>query len=273
MPADALALALGAACLHALWNLLLARAPDVQSATAVTFLVSVVAFLPVAVARWDVEGAAVPYIVVSSAFELAYLALLAAAYTHAQLSVVYPIARGLAPVLVLGIGVTVLGVGTSAVEVWGVLLVALGVLLVRGLRGGDSRGAAFGVAIAACIAGYTLADARGVEHADPLPYLELVMAGPVLVYATVMAQRRGLPVLKRQLSASTVVAGLATVGGFALALFALQRASAASVAAVRETSVVIAVALAAPVLGERVTPKRVAGAVLVVAGVAILALG
>jgi drug/metabolite transporter (DMT)-like permease len=273
VPADALALALGAACLHALWNLLLARAPDVQTATAVTFAVAVVAFLPVAVVRWDVEAAAVPYIAVSSGFELAYLALLAAAYTYAQLSVVYPVARGLAPVLVLAIGVTILGVGTSAVEVSGVLLVALGVLLVRGLRGGDSRGAAFGVAIAACIAGYTLADARGVDHADPLAYLELVMAGPVVVYAGVTARRRGLPALRRQLGPATVIAGLSTFGAFGLALFALQRASAASVAAVRETSVVIAVALAAPVLGERVTPKRFAGAVLVVAGVAILALG
>jgi drug/metabolite transporter (DMT)-like permease len=273
MPADALALALGAACLHALWNLLLARAPDVQAATAVTFAVAAVAFLPVAVVRWDVEAAAVPYVLVSAAFELAYLALLAAAYTHAQLSVVYPIARGLAPVLVLGIGVTVLGVGTSPVEVWGVLLVALGVLLVRGLRSGDSREAAFGVAIAGCIAGYTLADARGVEHADPLAYLELVMAGPVLLYAAVMARRRGIPALRRQLNPATIVAGLSTYGAFALALFALQRASAASVAAVRETSVVIAVALAAPVLGERVTPRRFAGAVLVVAGVAILGLG
>jgi drug/metabolite transporter (DMT)-like permease len=273
MPADALALALGAACLHALWNLLLARASDVQAATAVTFVIAAVAFLPVAVARWDVEAAAVPYVAVSSGFELAYLALLAAAYTHAQLSVVYPIARGLAPVLVLGIGVAVLGVGTSAIEVWGVLLVAFGVLLVRGLRAGDSRGAAFGVAIAACIAGYTLADARGVDHADPLAYLELVLAGPVVVYAAVMARRRGLRVLRAQFSPSTVIAGLSSFGAFALALFALQRASAASVAAVRETSVVIAVALAAPVLGERVTPKRFAGAVLVVAGVAILGLG
>ncbi|MFL5929849.1 MAG: EamA family transporter [Gaiellaceae bacterium] len=273
MPADALALALAAACLHALWNLLLARAPDVQAATAVTFLFAALAFLPVAVARWEVESDAVPYIAVSSGFELAYLALLAAAYTHAELSVVYPIARGLAPVLVLGIGVTALGVGTSTLEVSAVLLVALGVLLVRGLRAGDSRGAAFGVAIAVCIAVYTLADARGVEHADPLAYLELVMAGPVLVYTAVMTRRRGIPALRRQLSASTVVAGLATFGAFGLVLVALQRASAASVAAVRETSVVIAVALAAPVLGERVTPKRLAGALLVVAGVAILGLG
>ena len=61
---------------------------------------------------------------------------------------VYPVARGLAPVLVLGVGVLVLGTGTSALEVWGVVLVALGVLLVRGLRAGRSRGTAYGVAIA-----------------------------------------------------------------------------------------------------------------------------
>jgi drug/metabolite transporter (DMT)-like permease len=68
-----------------------------------------------------------------------------------------------------------------------------------------------------------------------------------------------------------VVAGLATFIAYALVLAALQRASAASVAAVRETSVVVATALAAVVLKERVGPARIAGAVLVVAGVALLA--
>jgi hypothetical protein len=91
---------------------------------------------------------------VSATFELIY-------HGRAELSVVYPVARGLAPVLVLGVGVAVLGTGTSALEVWGVVLVAVGVLLVRGLRAGHSRGTAYGVAIAASIAGYTLADARG----------------------------------------------------------------------------------------------------------------
>ena len=66
--------------------------------------------------------------------------------------------------------------------------------------------------------------------------------------------------------------GLASFGAFALALAALERASAASVAAVRESSVVIAVVLAAPLLGEQVGRRRVAGAFLVFAGVAILAL-
>jgi drug/metabolite transporter (DMT)-like permease len=76
-----------------------------------------------------------------------------------------------------------------------------------------------------------------------------------------------------EVGAATLIAAPATFGAFALVLFALERASAASVAAVRETSVVIAVALAAPVLGEGVARGRLAGAVLVVIRVAMLATG
>ena len=101
MPADAFALALAAAFLHAIWNVLLARTRDPQAATAVTFCVAVVVWAPVAAARWRVEAGAWKYIAGSAAFELAYVILLATAYERARLSVFYPIARGLAPVLVL----------------------------------------------------------------------------------------------------------------------------------------------------------------------------
>ena len=211
--------------------------------------------------------------VVSAALELAYVALLAAAYGRAELSVVYPVARGLAPVLVLLAGVTALGVGTSGAEVAGVLLVAAGIVLVRGLGSGDWTGLAFGVAIGASIAGYTLADARGIEHADPLTYLWVVLAPSSLAYLAAVWARGGTPRLRQELGVAPVLVGLASFGAFGLALAALQRASAASVAAVRETSVVIAVALAAPILGEPVGTRRVAGAVLVVTGIAVLALG
>jgi len=101
MPLDALALALGAAVLHALWNLLLARERDTEAATAVA-LISLVAVLVLpAVLTWHVESAAVPYVLGSAALELAYVGLLAAAYRRFDLSVVYPVARGLAPVLAL----------------------------------------------------------------------------------------------------------------------------------------------------------------------------
>jgi hypothetical protein len=95
---EALGLALAAAGLHALWNLLLARERDTEATVAVSLVVFVVALAPLAAATWRVEGAAVPYIVASGALELAYIALLAAAYRRFELSLVYPLARGLAPV-------------------------------------------------------------------------------------------------------------------------------------------------------------------------------
>jgi drug/metabolite transporter (DMT)-like permease len=100
-----------------------------------------------------------------------------------------------------------------------------------------------------------------------------VLALPVGVYLAMVARRSGAAALRRALGPATLVAAPATFGAFALVLFALQQASAASVAAVRETSVVIAVGLAAPVLGERVTGRRLAGAAIVVVGVAVLATG
>jgi drug/metabolite transporter (DMT)-like permease len=273
MPATALGLALAAACVHALWNVLLARARDPEAATAVALLVAITAFAPVAAAVWDVRAAVWPFLLGSGAFQLAYFALLAAAYRRAPLSVVYPLARGTAPVLVLVIGIAALGKATSTGQAVGVCLVGVGVILVRGLgRAADGGGVAFGLAIACCIAAYTLIDKNGVRHAGPIPYLELSMLGPSIVYAGGIARLKGRAALRAELSPAIVVAGLATFAAYALVLAALQRASAASVAAVRETSVVLTAVLAGVVLRERVGPGRLAGAVLVAVGVALLSL-
>jgi drug/metabolite transporter (DMT)-like permease len=183
---------------------------------------------------------------------------------------VYPLARGLAPVLVLLVGVLALGTSTTPAQTLGVLLVGAGVIAIRGLRRVAGSGVAFGLAIACCIAGYTLVDKRALEHAAPLPYLELVMVGPAVAYAGALAVRRGLPALRAELNAPALAAGVGGFAAYLLVLLALERASAASVAAVRETSVVIATVLAAPVLGERVGRARIAGAALVVVGIALL---
>jgi drug/metabolite transporter (DMT)-like permease len=271
MPTSALGLALAAAFVHALWNLLLARARDVEAATAVALITAEVVFAPVAVWRWDAHWSVWPYLVASGAFEVAYFALLAAAYRRAPLSVVYPVARGGSPVLVLVIGAAVLSRATSWTQVAGVLVVVAGILLVRGFGDVDTRGVAFGLAIAGCIAGYTLVDKGGVRHAGPIPYLELSMVGPTVVYAGTVAATKRRGAVRAAVGVPSVVAGVATFVAYALVLAALQRASAASVAAVRETSVVIATALAAVVLREHVTRLRLAGAVLVVVGIAVLA--
>jgi len=274
VPAFAFALALAAAFLHALWNLLLARTRDVQAATAVALVSSVVVFAPVTAIVWRADSRVWPFIVTTSLVQLLYFALLATAYTRAELSVVYPIARGTAPVLVLVVGVVALGTGASAGQAAGVCLVGLGVILVRGVRGNaDALGTAFALGIASTIAAYTLVDKHGIRHAGPIPYLELGMTPAALGYAGVALARRGTAPLRAQLRAVPVAAGIISFGAYVLVLAALARASAASVAAVRETSVVIATAAAAPFLKERVGPLRLVGAAVVVTGVALVSLG
>jgi drug/metabolite transporter (DMT)-like permease len=226
--------------------------------------VSVVAGAPFAIVFWRFDSGAWPFLAAGSLLQLAYFALLAFAYTHAELSVVYPVARGLAPVFVLIGSVVLIGAATTSIQVAGVLLVASGVLLVRG--------ALLAVAIACVIATYTVVDKHGVVHASPVAYLELMCIFTGGVYAAFIVGTRGVAVLRAEVNLRSVVAGVATFVAYALVLAALQLASAASVAAVRESSILVATALAAIVLRERVTVWRAAGAVVVVAGIVLLAL-
>jgi drug/metabolite transporter (DMT)-like permease len=250
--------------IHAVWNLLLAGARDPEAATAVALVSAGLVVAPLALWRWELDSEAVPFLVASAALQLAYFALLAAAYRRAELSVVYPLARGLAPVLVLVGAVVFTGAGTSAAQVLGVALVASGILLVRGLRRG--HGVWLGIAIAVLIAAYTVVDKHGVAHASPLTYVWVITLVPGLVYAAT----RKREALRRAFEPRAVIAGIASLTAYGLVLAALKLAPAASVAAVRESSVVIATALAAVVLKERVTAWRLSGAALVVTGVILL---
>jgi drug/metabolite transporter (DMT)-like permease len=271
----AVALALASAALHALWNTLLADADDTHAGTAASLLAAAVLFAPVAVLAWDVDGDAVPYVAGSAALELAYFGLLATAYSRAALTFVYPVARGSAPVLVLAVSVAALGVSLGFWQVAGVLAVAAGVVLVRGAA--LAAGAAalpLALGVGACIAGYTLVDDHGLEHAAALPYFECVLAITAVAYAAAVAARPGGgAALRRAMGARAAVTGIGMFAAYALALAALERAEAAPVAALRETSVVMA-ALAAVLMGrERVPARRLAGAAAVVAGAAAIALG
>lgn len=273
MSALALSFALAAACLHAFWNLLIARARDPESATVVALVAAVVVFAPVTAATWRLDDRAWPFIAVTSLLQLVYFALLATAYRKAELSFVYPVSRGLAPVLVVLVGATVLGETTTAGQIAGVALVGLGVLLVRGLRRPTGPDALlFALAIGVCIASYTLLDKRGIRYAAPITYLELSMVPATLGYAAAVLATRGKARVRAEIGAAAILAGLASFGAYSLVLAALARAPAAPVAAVRETSVVIATALAARVLHERVGAVRLAGSGLVAGGIALLAL-
>ena len=271
MPPEALALALAAAVLHAGWNVFLRGSEDVSARAAVVLGLSVLLFAPVAAATWSVSWAVAPYIAASAAFESAYFALLVAAYRRRELSVVYPVARGSAPLLVLLGTAVVLGRHVSVPAAAGVCLVAAGVVLVRGIRRG-AEGVVVALAIGCAIAGYTLVDKDGLRHAAALPYLELALAPVGLGAVALVAARRGTRVLRAELGWTTLFTAAASFGAYALVLAALRLAPAPQVAAVRETSVVLAALLAAAFLREPVGLERFAGAAAVTGGVALIAL-
>ena len=135
-----LAIVLAAAFIHALWNLIVVAARDRVATTTIVILFGAAVFVPIAVARWNVQAEAWPYIALSSVLELVYFVLLVSAYERAELSLVYPIARGSAPVLVLALAVAFTGAATSVAQVAGVALVAAGVFIVRLFHGQRSSG-------------------------------------------------------------------------------------------------------------------------------------
>jgi drug/metabolite transporter (DMT)-like permease len=250
---------------------LLARAPDTDAATAAALAIALVVFAPFAALGWDVERAAVPYIALSAVFELGFFATLALALRSGEVGLVYPLARGVAPVLVLLVSVVALGTDVTGAQAAGVGVIAAGVLFARGFDGrASARDSGWALACGACIAGYTLTDSYGLDHASPVPYLECVLIPVVLIYVPLVARLRGG--VRRAATPRVGVAALCIFGAYALVLAALERAPAAPVAALRETSVVFATAYAALFLGEPAGGRRIAGAALVVAGITILAL-
>ena len=273
MPISALFLALAAAVVHATWNVLLSGTDDTHSASAVALVVGTIVFAPVALVAWRFDSAAWPYVAASSTLEVLYMVLLSTAYSVAAMSFVYPIARGSAPVLVLVAGAVVAG-ATVSWPALGVLLVALGIVLVRGIRGaGRPRDLGLALSVGACIAGYTLVDKHGIVHANPIAYAEVVFALTALAYLLGAWRVRGRAALRVAVTPKTLLAGLGFFGAYALALLALRFAPAASVAAVRESSVLIATAVLAIEGRERIGTTRALGAAAVVAGIALIALG
>ena len=200
--------------------------------------------------------------------------LLAGGYAAGDLSSVYPLARGTAPVLVLLVSVAFLGAHVSAPAAAGVLAIAGGVIAIRGVR---REAAAGGVALAllcgVTIAAYTLVDKEGLKHAAAISYLGAMIPAPALAYLLMVRRRRPAREVRAAFGPISVLVGCGMVGAYALALAALTHAPAAPVSAVRESSVLIATAFAAVVLRERSGRVRLAAAVAITAGIAAIALG
>ncbi len=266
MPVNAFLFALGAAATHALWNVLLAGRQRPQAATTAALVCGLVAFAPAVVLTWRFTTAALPWLGASIALEIVYFALLTVAYQRFELSLVYPVARGLAPVLVLLIGTSFLGVGASALQVVGVVVVSSGILLVRRRGKGQLAGTVFGMLISLCIVGFTLVDREGIRHAATIPFFWLAVLPPALI-GVALSRRALLPEFDRR----TATAGLAMFTGYALYLLALKVSPPHAAQATRESSIVMTTILAAVVLKEPVSRRRAAGVAVVLGGVVLIA--
>ena len=272
------------AVLHAGWNVLVKSGGDKSADVALLAALAGGAALPVLLLTGLPAPASWPWLAASLAIHVGYYLTLSEAYRHGDFGVASPLMRGTAPCLVaLGSGLA-LGERLSPGQWAGVAAVASGVALVGMVRARDAlahrRALAFALANAAIIACYTVVDARGVRvSGNPLGYAMLHYVGgalpyPLLVWLRRSASGRGeLLAYARRRWPVGLAGGVASIGSYSIALWAMTVAPVAAVASLRESSVLFGAIRGAWLLGERFGMRRVIGAAVIVAGVASLRLG
>lgn len=303
MPPFALGLIAIAAVLHATWNVILKTSGD-PLLTAVRLQAIGTAVLgPLAVIAWFATGqpaidpTGVGIALVSGVLEALYFFLLAEAYGRGDLSLVYPLARGSAPLLAVVIGIVILGEQLAPIAWIGVAAVIVGILAVArpwralGAGGRQHRGAvAFALATGATIAAYSAVDREGVRILVPWLYgaVLAVFATTILGVVVLAGRRLGIlgtpaPLLGPDgravagVGLRAAVAGVLSLTAYLLILFAYSVAPLAAVAPLRESAVVLGAAWGSLRLGEaarrREAGVRIGAAALVVAGAVLVAIG
>jgi drug/metabolite transporter (DMT)-like permease len=282
MSPGVLALLLAAAALHAGWNLVLKQAGETHAVTWWALAASAVLFVPLVLLSRPFPAAALPYALASAAAEAAYFVLLASAYRLADFSLVYPLARGAAPLLLavgavafLGERPTPAGVGGLALLVGGLVTVGMGAPRREGAaRHATTRGIAAAAGVAACIALYSAIDAAAVRRFPLAPYGALIMGLTVLFITPMVLARYGgrrlVAELRRNRGRIAVVAPLMLLS-YGLVLLAYSAAPVTYAGAVREVSIVFAALAGRFLLGEGFARARIAGSVLIFAGIVAIA--
>ena len=275
----AVGLALVAAAMHGTWNVLVTTSGDPlitfhRATISGAVIFTVPAVIAYAVVRPDVQPAAFGYVFASACLEVAYMWLLSAAYRRGEVSVVYPIARGSAPLLAVGIGLGILGERLGAVQLAGIGLLLAGILAVT-LPQTSGRATLPALLTGVAIAAYTAIDRVGVRLTEPWFYGWMLL----VLMAVGMAVTVPLGARWRRASTSVTVSwrlgagiGLISWTAYLLVLVALSLAPLAIVAPVRETAIVAVAIWGVWRLGERkAAGLKLAGAASTLVGVVLLA--
>ena len=274
MTTPVLLIVLLAALLHALWNALVKTSAD----RAVTLglvatghclpAFALLPFVPVPTTE------AFAFIIASTVIHWAYYYFLNISYRFGDLSLIYPIARGTAPVMV-ALGAMIWADESLPLWAWiGIVTVSAGIMILAAIRHADKRGVGAALATSAIIAAYSVVDGIGIRlSGTPIGYVVWLFGAEVFVAVFVIGTRfeRACSISQRSLILGLtggVISGLA----YALALFAKTLAPIGIVSAVRETSVIFAALIGVYWLGEGPAKRRLIAASVVALGVIILAL-
>jgi phosphonate utilization associated putative membrane protein len=267
------------ALLHAGWNALVKSSSDKALDTALIHLLASFVALPLALIVGWPPAASWPFILASVVIHVGYYIALTGAYKHGDLGLTYPLMRGTAPLLVALSAAATLGETLSPLSWAGVVGVSCGVLALGLSRHAlnSPRAVGFALANAVVIAIYTVVDALGARASgNALQYVLALFVLDGWPFGLMVFARRGGATVwpyARGRWPLAILGAAASLGSYGIALWAMTRAPVATVAALRETSVLFAALLGAWFLKEAFTVRRAAGTAAIVAGVMALRMG
>jgi drug/metabolite transporter (DMT)-like permease len=279
MPIDVFLMVLGAALVHATWNALVKTDRDrlalirVMSFTQLALSVCLVPFVAVPAAEsW-------PYLAASMVLCTGYMLFLNRAYQMADLSLVYPLARGVAPFIVAVVSVGFLGEHLGRANQLAILLMGLGITSLALARGAaslrDWRPVVLALMTGSFIGAYTIVDGLGARAAGSphgyMIWLSLITALLIVGCVGWLQRGRRTPLSLRSRNAG-ITAGIMSYGSTWVVIWALSLAPLALVSALRETGIVFAVIIGIVFLKERVNLARLASIALTLVGTALLKL-
>jgi drug/metabolite transporter (DMT)-like permease len=267
-----------AAAAHAGWNAAIKRGLDPLVTTVLIAVGAGVVALPIAALVGLPATPARPWVVASVIVHLGYFAGLIEAYRAGDMSQVYPIARGSAPLLTALVSTVWLGERLGPLAWIGLLCLVAGVMMLS-LRGGgdlarlDRRAVGFALFTALTVCAYSVIDGVGVRAAgDALAYTAAVFLGNAVIMAAYGFARRGAKLLAGVSGGGLkgLAGGALQFGSYGVALWAMTVAPIAVVAALRETSVLFGALIAVFVLREPLRAIRVLAAALIVGGLVMI---
>jgi uncharacterized membrane protein len=280
MPIEAFFMVLGAALVHAIWNALVKADGDrlslIEWMSGTQIVVSLCLIPVVSVPAPD----SWPFLLASSGLNTAYMFMLNRAYQAGDLSLVYPVARGLAPLIVAIVSAVALGQTLTYANQMGVLLIVLGITSLalsrkpRSLM--DLRPLVLAAVTAVFIGSYTIVDGLGARlagSAHAYVVWHSLVASMAIVACARWLRRGGRGSVLRRTRNAGIAAGIMSYGAGWVVIWALTLAPFALVSALRETGVVFAVLIGVVVLKERLSLARLASIASTLIGTTVLRLG